>query len=128
MGRPERHRPELRRSRRLRRPNAAAGSLPFLSTDCLRVLRSLKDNYGSQAWGRYGFCDAFHPAANWYDPDVLGIDLGISVLMAENLRTRLCLEHLRPQSRGRHRDAARRLSRRLDQLTRFGGAGAYHLR
>jgi hypothetical protein len=23
----------------------------------------------------------------WYDPDVLGIDLGISVIMAENLRT-----------------------------------------
>jgi len=68
-------------------PNAAAGSLPFLSTDCLRTLRALKDSYGSQAWGRYGFCDAFHPAANWYDPDVLGIDLGISVLMAENLRT-----------------------------------------
>ena len=39
------------------------------------------------AWGRYGFCDAFHPEANWYDPDVLGIDLGITVLMAENLRT-----------------------------------------
>jgi hypothetical protein len=68
-------------------PNAAAGSLPFLSTDCLRTVRALKDNYGSQAWGRYGFCDAFHPAANWYDPDVLGIDLGIGVLMAENFRT-----------------------------------------
>jgi len=68
-------------------PNAAAGSLPFLSTDCLRTLRSLKDNFGGQAWGRYGFCDAFHPAANWYDHDVLGIDLGIGVLMAENFRT-----------------------------------------
>ena len=48
--------------------------------------RSLKASYGDRAWGRYGFCDAFHPAANWYDPDVLGIDLGISVVMAENLR------------------------------------------
>jgi hypothetical protein len=68
-------------------PNAAAGSLPFLPVDCLRVLRSLKDRYGEQAWGRYGFCDAFHPEAQWYDPDVLGIDLGIGVLMAENLRS-----------------------------------------
>jgi len=33
--------------------------------------------------------DAFHPAANWYDTDVLGIDQGISVLMAENLRSEL---------------------------------------
>jgi hypothetical protein len=68
-------------------PNATAGSLPFLPADCLRVQRALKASYGNLAWGRYGFCDAFHPQANWYDPDVLGIDLGISVLMAENLRT-----------------------------------------
>ncbi|NYF92202.1 glucoamylase family protein [Tunturiibacter empetritectus] len=68
-------------------PCAAAGSLPFLPHDCIRVLRALKDNFGKDAWGRYGFCDAFHPDLHWYDPDVLGIDLGISVLMAENLRS-----------------------------------------
>jgi len=68
-------------------PCAAAGSLAFVPADCLRVLRALKENYSTRAWGRYGFCDAFHPQANWYDPDVLGIDLGIGVLMAENLRT-----------------------------------------
>jgi hypothetical protein len=68
-------------------PNATAGSLPFLPEACLRVQRALKANYGDRAYGRYGFCDAFHPQANWYDPDVLGIDLGISVVMAENLRT-----------------------------------------
>lgn len=68
-------------------PNATAGSLPFLPADCLRVLRSLKEKYGEKAWGRYGFCDAFHPEAKWYDPDVLGIDLGIGVLMSENLRS-----------------------------------------
>ena len=51
------------------------------------VLRAMRDKWGKQAWGRYGFVDAFHPAANWYDADVLGIDQGISVLMAENLRT-----------------------------------------
>jgi hypothetical protein len=68
-------------------PYATAGSLPFLPSAILRVLHSLKDRYGKQAWGRYGFCDAFHPDADWYDPDVLGIDLGIGILMAENLRT-----------------------------------------
>jgi hypothetical protein len=68
-------------------PNATAGSLPFLPEACLRVQRALKANYGDKAYGRYGFCDAFHPEANWYDPDVLGIDLGISVVQAENLRT-----------------------------------------
>jgi hypothetical protein len=68
-------------------PCATAGSLPFLPQDCLRVLRSLKDKYGDHAWGRYGPCDAFHPSLSWYDSDVLGIDLGISLLMAENLRS-----------------------------------------
>jgi hypothetical protein len=68
-------------------PNATAGSLPFLPAECLHAQRALQEQYGKKAWGRYGFCDAFHPAAQWYDPDVLGIDLGISVLMAENLRS-----------------------------------------
>jgi hypothetical protein len=69
-------------------PNATAGSLPFLPDACLRAQRALKANY-PQATGRYGLCDAFHPQANWYDPDVLGIDLGISVIMAENYRSGL---------------------------------------
>jgi hypothetical protein len=68
-------------------PCATAGSLPFLPAASLRVQRSLAERYGSKAWGRYGFCDAFHPDAHWYDADVLGIDLGIGILMAENLRT-----------------------------------------
>jgi hypothetical protein len=68
-------------------PAAAAGSLPFLPADCLSVLRAMRAKWGKQAWSRYGFVDAFHPEADWYDSDVLGIDLGISVLMAENLRT-----------------------------------------
>jgi hypothetical protein len=70
-------------------PSAAAGSLAFLPADCLFVLRTMRSKWGRQAWGRYGFVDAFHPAANWYDPDVLGIDQGISVIMAENLRSGL---------------------------------------
>jgi hypothetical protein len=70
-------------------PSAAAGSLAFLPGACLAVLKAMRARYGKLAWGHYGFVDAFHPAANWYDPDVLGIDQGISVLMAENLRTGL---------------------------------------
>jgi len=68
-------------------PCAAAGSLAFLPNECLAMLEALRTNWGATAWGRYGFVDAFHPSADWYDTDCLGIDLGISVLMAENLRT-----------------------------------------
>jgi hypothetical protein len=70
-------------------PCATAGSLPFLPADCVRVQRSLKQTWGDKVYLRYGFRDAVHPAANWYDSDVLGIDLGISALMAENLRSGL---------------------------------------
>jgi hypothetical protein len=70
-------------------PSAAAGSLAFLPVECLSVLQAMRAKWGKLAWGRYGFVDAFHPTANWYDPDVLGIDQGISVLMAENLRSGL---------------------------------------
>jgi len=68
-------------------PCATAGSMPFLPDECIRVLRSLKEKFGEYAWGRYGPCDAFHPALAWYDADVLGIDLGISLLMIENFRS-----------------------------------------
>jgi len=67
-------------------PCAAGGSLPFVYGDCVEVLRTVRERYG-QAWGRYGFVDAFNPLVKWYDPYVLGIDVGITMLMAENQRT-----------------------------------------
>ena len=67
-------------------PAAAGGSLPFLPQPCLRVLRNMKSRY-PDAWSRYGFVDAFNPLKKWYDTDVVGIDTGITMLMAENLRT-----------------------------------------
>ncbi len=72
-------------------PCAAAGSLPFLPNECLQVLEALRSSWGAQAWGRYGFVDAFNSNSSpkWYNTDCLGIDLGISVLMAENLRSGL---------------------------------------
>ena len=67
-------------------PSAAAGSLPFLPQETLRVLRTIRTNHDG-AWSRYGFVNAFNPMTGWYDPDVVGIDTGITLLMAENLRT-----------------------------------------
>ena len=67
-------------------PAAAGGSLPFLPEATMRVLRTIHDHY-PDAWSRYGFVDAFNPLTNWYDTDVIGIDTGITMLMAENART-----------------------------------------
>jgi hypothetical protein len=56
-------------------------------SDCMAVQRTIRGAYGKKSWRRYGFVDAFNPLANWYDADVLGIDVGITMLMAENHRT-----------------------------------------
>jgi hypothetical protein len=69
-------------------PSATGGSLPFLPQATLRVLKNIKNRYGSQTWSRYGFVNAFNPMTKWYDTDVVGIDTGITMLMAENLRTK----------------------------------------
>lgn len=67
-------------------PCAAGGSLVFLPNQCGAVLQNMFDRYGEKAWTKYGFVDAFHPGQQWYDRYVLGIDQGIMLLMAENLR------------------------------------------
>jgi hypothetical protein len=67
-------------------PAAAGGSLAFLPQEAVRVMRALRDRYPN-AWSSYGFVDALNPHKNWYDTDVVGIDLGITMLMAENART-----------------------------------------
>jgi hypothetical protein len=68
-------------------PCATGGSLPFLPQATMRVLQTIKNRYGQRAWTRYGFVDAFNPLTNWYDTDVVGIDTGITMVMAENART-----------------------------------------
>jgi len=67
-------------------PCATGGSLVFLPEDCSRVLETMVNRYGAEVWTKYGFIDAFHPKG-WWAPDVLGIDLGIMLMMSENLRT-----------------------------------------
>ncbi|HVA72067.1 MAG TPA: glucoamylase family protein [Candidatus Limnocylindrales bacterium] len=68
-------------------PAAPAGSLPFLARETLQVLHTMRERFGAHAWKRYGFVDAFNPLKKWYDAQVVGIDTGISLLMAENLRS-----------------------------------------
>ena len=68
-------------------PAAAAGSLMFAPDITLPVVREMRTRYGDRIYGRYGFADAFHPSDGWVNPDVIGIDLGITLLSAENLRS-----------------------------------------
>lgn len=68
-------------------PCAAAGSLMFQRATCLRALEEMKARFGERIWRRYGFVDAFHPLNGWTGPDVIGIDVGITLLAAENARS-----------------------------------------
>lgn len=70
-------------------PCAAAGSLMFSPEICLPVLREMQNVYGDRIYQKYGFTDAFNPNWNdkklWVNQDVVGIDVGISLLSIENL-------------------------------------------
>jgi hypothetical protein len=68
-------------------PCAAAGSLMLTPELSLAALRAMKQRYGDKIWNRYGFADAFDPNTGWLSPEVLGLDAGITLLSAENLRT-----------------------------------------
>jgi hypothetical protein len=68
-------------------PCAAGGSLMFAPDICVPALTEMGHAFGDRIYKNYGFVDAFHPTNGWTDRDVLGIDVGITLLSAENLRT-----------------------------------------
>lgn len=68
-------------------PCAPAGSLPFDAKACLRAMRAVRERHGDAVWNRYGFADAFNPQTGWVAESVIGIDVGITLLMAENYRS-----------------------------------------
>ena len=68
-------------------PCAAAGSLMFVPDVCVPALHTMKNRFGPHIYQRYGFVDAFNPDTGWRGDDVVGIDVGIALMSAENLRT-----------------------------------------
>lgn len=68
-------------------PCAAGGSIPFAPRECIETLRHMRTAHGERIWKKYGFVDAFNPHNGWVGPDVIGIDVGITMVMIENHRT-----------------------------------------
>ncbi len=68
-------------------PCAAGGSLQLSPDIALPAMKAMKEKFGDKIYGKYGFTDAFHPTTGWASPDVLGLDVGITLLSAENLRS-----------------------------------------
>jgi hypothetical protein len=53
----------------------------------LAALKTMHERWGDRIYDHYGFVDAFNPNNGWVNPDVIGIDVGITLISAENLRT-----------------------------------------
>jgi hypothetical protein len=68
-------------------PSAPGGSLMFTPELALTALRTMREKFGDKVYGRYGFVDAYNPATNWVDSDVIGINVGMILLSAENMRS-----------------------------------------
>ena len=68
-------------------PSAAGGSLMFTPELATRAIWTMHEKYGGKIYGKYGFVDAFNPKTGWIDTDVVGINAGIILLSAENMRS-----------------------------------------
>jgi hypothetical protein len=68
-------------------PCGPGGSLMLTPDIALRALRNMQGMLGGRVYTHYGFVDAFNPLTQWIDPDVIGIDVGITLLSAENMAT-----------------------------------------
>lgn len=83
-------------------PTGALSSIALTPNESIAVLKNLRDKYGDDIYGKYGFYDSFNPTfdgskispfghqtakAGWVSNDYLGIDQGPILAMAENYRT-----------------------------------------
>jgi len=91
-------------------PTAAAGSLAFAPEAVLPALVAMRERYGENLFGQYGFLDAFNPSfqfagaatqgrvvpgVGWFDTDYLGIDQGPILAMIANYRSDLVWKYMR---------------------------------
>jgi len=68
-------------------PTGAIASITFTPELAFAAVSTLYDK--DLLWGNYGFVNAFNIDRNWYDQDVIGIDLGMALLAIENYRSGL---------------------------------------
>jgi hypothetical protein len=70
-------------------PTGMIGSVLFLPQETQSIAEKMADELKGELWGHYGFSNAFNLDKNWYDTDVIGIDLGMALLAIENHRSGL---------------------------------------
>jgi len=70
-------------------PTGAIAALLFTPEASQAAGQAMYARVKAKCWGRYGFGDAFNLDKDWYDKDVIGIDLGMALLAIEDARTGL---------------------------------------
>lgn len=70
-------------------PTGAIAAILYLPEQACTIAHEMKTKFGARLWGRYGFSNAFNLDRNWFDKDVIGIDLGMVLLGVEDARTGL---------------------------------------
>jgi hypothetical protein len=93
-------------------PHAAGGSIAFAPEVVVPTLMAMRSRLGDKLFSRFGFLDAYNasftydtpvpqghvvPGAGWFDTDYIGIDVGPTLLMTENLRSGLVWKLMRRQ-------------------------------
>jgi hypothetical protein len=91
-------------------PTATGGAVPFAPEITIAALVAMREKYGDNLFGQYGFLDAFNPTfqfpvpvrqgkvvpgTGWFDTDYLGIDQGPIIAMVENYRSDLVWKFMR---------------------------------
>lgn len=66
-------------------PTCAIASVEVAPEIAIEAADTFYSTY-PKAYGRYGFSNSINPGANWIDPDVIGIDLGMMMLSIEQWR------------------------------------------
>ena len=70
-------------------PTGVLASISYDPRAVLDTTHHLRSTHGRRIWGRYGFCNAYNLDRDWFDPDVIGIDLGMALIAIENYRSGL---------------------------------------
>lgn len=70
-------------------PTGALASLIFTPEISIRSANVVYAQLADKVWGKYGYIDSFNLDRDWFDPDVIGIDLGMVIVAIEDYRTGL---------------------------------------
>jgi hypothetical protein len=68
-------------------PTGAVAGLLFVHEPACHAATEIRRRFGDRVWGQYGFANAFNADRGWYDPDVIGIDLGMALVAIEDARS-----------------------------------------